>query len=82
MRTSSALLFAGFCVSLAPNAQVTSEDLLKSPADNWLTYHGDYRGEAVQPAARDRHGHRRRPDAQMDPPLRYQLRSRGDSAGL
>lgn len=30
-------------------AQVTYQDILKSPDANWLTYHGDYRGQRYSP---------------------------------
>src|SRR5665213_2248156 len=31
------------------HAQVLYTDILKSPSENWLTYHGDYRGTRFSP---------------------------------
>ena len=42
-------LVAGLLLAFVVDAQVTSEDLLKSPGDNWLTYHGDYAGKRFSP---------------------------------
>ncbi len=45
IRFSSLLLVAAGCAF----AQIQFNDLLKSPAENWLTYHGDYRGQRHSP---------------------------------
>ncbi len=45
IRFSCLLLVAAGCAS----AQIQFNDLLKSPAENWLTYHGDYRGQRHSP---------------------------------
>src|SRR5206468_954703 len=47
MRTAFA--FACILFSVYLNGQVTSEDLLKSPGTDWLTYHGDYAGKRFSP---------------------------------
>lgn len=44
MRVIICLLFA-----LTLQAQVTYEDILKSPSNDWLTYHGDYQGQRFSP---------------------------------
>jgi alcohol dehydrogenase (cytochrome c) len=44
MRATSLLLLCA--ASFALNAQVKFEDILKGPADNWLTYAGDYQGKS------------------------------------
>lgn len=45
IRLSGLLLVAAGCAF----AQVQFNDLLKSPAENWLTYHGDYRAQRHSP---------------------------------
>jgi alcohol dehydrogenase (cytochrome c) len=47
-RTCSILVASLFFAFLL-NAQVTSQELLKSPGDDWLTYHGDYAGKRFSP---------------------------------
>ncbi len=48
IRSVSWLSFVKFAVclpiSLVLSAQVQFNDIVKSPSQNWLTYHGDYRG--------------------------------------
>jgi alcohol dehydrogenase (cytochrome c) len=36
-------------LAVSLHAQVLYRDLLKSPSENWLTYHGDYRGTRFSP---------------------------------
>jgi alcohol dehydrogenase (cytochrome c) len=36
-------------LAVSLHAQVLYTDLLKSPSENWLTYHGDYRGTRFSP---------------------------------
>ncbi|HSU61845.1 MAG TPA: PQQ-binding-like beta-propeller repeat protein [Bryobacteraceae bacterium] len=46
------MMRAGFLLLLAANcafAQIQYSDILKSPAENWLTYHGDYSGQRHSP---------------------------------
>src|SRR4051812_48285480 len=49
MRTGLWILVAGLSLRSTLNAQVTSQELLKSPGENWLTYHGDYAGKRFSP---------------------------------
>ena len=44
MRHAWILLFAVSCYG-----QVTYQDILQSPSENWLTYHGDYRAQRYSP---------------------------------
>jgi alcohol dehydrogenase (cytochrome c) len=46
MRLPFLLLFAA-----TVSAQVRYESILKSPSNDWLTYHGDYRGQRYSPLA-------------------------------
>lgn len=43
------LLFSLLLLACGLQAQVTYSDILKSPAENWLTYHGGYRGLRYSP---------------------------------
>src|SRR5579884_4058220 len=45
MRFSILILIAGACL----RAQVPYPDIVKSPSENWLTYHGDYQAQRFSP---------------------------------
>ena len=42
-------LFVGMALVVACQAQVRYEDILRGPAENWLTYAGDYQGQRHSP---------------------------------